>query len=179
MAPRRETGQPEGALPPPYIGSLTPGSGPTAGGTTVTITGTGLATTQTVRFGTTAVVPTIDSDSQITVATPPQPPGTVPVVVTAIGGVADDEVFTYTATPGLTGISPTTGPATGGTTVVLTGTNLAQTTGVSFGSAPAAFTAVSDTQINAIAPAHTPGPATVTVTTPGGTATAPDPFTYT
>ena len=64
---------------------------------------------------------------------------------------------------------PDLGPEAGGTTVVLTGTDLTGATAVDFGVTPAAsFTVDSNTQITAISPAGT-GLAEVTVTTPGGT----------
>ncbi|MFJ1790964.1 IPT/TIG domain-containing protein [Kitasatospora griseola] len=85
---------------------------------------------------------------------------------------------TPTSPPSATAISPVTGPAAGGTTVTLTGTGLA-TANVAFGTTPAAFIIVSDTLINATAPAHTAGAVEVTVTTPGGSAIAPEPYTDT
>lgn len=48
-----------------------------------------------------------------------------------------------------------------------------------FGTTPAAFTAVSDSLLQAVAPAHAPGAVPVTVTSAGGSATAPQPYTYT
>ena len=72
-----------------------------------------------------------------------------------------------TATPTLTTLSPNSGPV--GTSVTLTGTNLAGTTAVGFnGTTATSFTVVSATTVTAIVPAGTTtGP--VTVTTPGGT----------
>ncbi|OEV37460.1 hypothetical protein HS99_0006175 [Kitasatospora aureofaciens] len=166
-------------IPPPRITALHPSAGPVAGGTTVTIEGRNLQTVTTVTFGTATLVPTVLSDSQITVTTTPAAPGTVPVVVTTVGGVADDATYTYLAPPSATAISPVTGPAAGGTTVTLTGTGLATATNVAFGTTSAAFVVVSDTLINATAPAHTAGAVEVTVATPGGSATAPEPYIYT
>jgi YVTN family beta-propeller protein len=165
-------------IEPPRIGALTPASGPTTGGTTVTITGKGLATARSVTFGTTAVIPTVQSDSSITVTAPPGPAGTVPVVVTAIGGIADEATYTYVNGPGITGIAPTGGPTAGGNHVAITGTDLSQTTAVFFGSTRAAFVIVSATQLDVVVPPHAAGQVTVTVTTPGGTATAPSDYTY-
>ena len=73
------------------------------------------------------------------------------------------------AAPTLTGLSPSSGPTAGGTSVVLTGTDFIGATEVSFGGTPAtSFTVDSATQITATAPAGS-GTARVTVTTPGGT----------
>ncbi|WP_010545311.1 beta strand repeat-containing protein, partial [Sphingomonas elodea] len=83
--------------------------------------------------------------------------------------------------PSVTGLSPTTGPTGGGTTVVITGTGLAGATGVSFGgTAAAGFTVDSATQITATSPAASAGTVNVTVTTPSGTSStgASNQFTY-
>lgn len=163
---------------PPRVISLIPDSGTAAGGTTVTINGLNLATASEVTFGTTATTPTVLSDSQLTVTAPPHAVGAVPVVVTTIGGLADDATYTYLASPGVTSLSPTTGPTAGGTNVTIVGTNLAETTTVAFGTAAAPFTVVSDTRITAIAPPHGAGTVNLTVTITAGSVTAPQPYTY-
>ncbi|SFK52254.1 IPT/TIG domain-containing protein [Sphingomonas sp. NFR04] len=83
------------------------------------------------------------------------------------------------ATPTVTSITPTSGSAAGGTSVVITGTNLSGATGVAFGATAASYTVNSATQITATAPAGT-GTVDVRVTTASGTspATAADQFTY-
>jgi len=93
----------------------------------------------------------------------------VQVTVTTPGGTSNGASYAYLPAPTLTGLSPTQGPITGGNTVTITGTNLAQTTTALFGSATAAFTVISDSQVVAIAPAGAAGTATVTLTTPAGT----------
>ncbi|NGN39688.1 autotransporter domain-containing protein [Mesorhizobium sp. CGMCC 1.15528] len=81
--------------------------------------------------------------------------------------------------PTITNVSPSTGPAEGGTSVVITGTNLTDATAVTFGDAPAAsFAVITDTVITAITEAHAQGPVDVAVTTPNGNATAASAFTY-
>ncbi|MEO3998122.1 putative Ig domain-containing protein [Mesorhizobium sp. CAU 1732] len=83
------------------------------------------------------------------------------------------------AAPTITNVSPSTGPAEGGTSVVITGTNLTDATAVTFGGAPAAsFAVITDTAITAITEAHAEGPVDVAVTTPDGSATAAGAFTY-
>ena len=70
--------------------------------------------------------------------------------------------------PVVTGITPTSGPAAGGSTVTLTGTGFTGTTGVSVGGAAATLVAVaSDTSLAFTTPAGT-GSAPVVVTTPAG-----------
>jgi hypothetical protein len=74
-------------------------------------------------------------------------------------------------TPAITSIAPNFGSVTGGTSVVITGTNLNTASAVKFGSIPASgFTVESETQITAIAPATgTVGQVDVTTTTLAGT----------
>jgi plastocyanin len=72
--------------------------------------------------------------------------------------------------PVVTKVSPSKGPTTGGTTVTITGSNLAATTAVRFGTTPAAsFQVISATSLTAVAPEHVAGRVDVTVTTPGAT----------
>ena len=73
------------------------------------------------------------------------------------------------------------GPATGGTTVTITGDGFTGATAVSFGTAPAAsFTVTGDPSITAVSPAAGSGTADITVTTGGGTTTSStnDQFTF-
>jgi hypothetical protein len=83
-------------------------------------------------------------------------------------------------TVAVTGVTPSTGPPTGGTSVTITGTDLSGATAVDFGSTPATVTADSATSITATAPPGT-GSVDVTVTTPDGTSavSSADQFTYT
>ena len=88
--------------------------------------------------------------------------------------------FTCTtiAAPVVTSISPTSGPASGGNTVTISGTNLLYTTGVTFGSTPASsFAVLSATQVAAVALAGTAGAITVSVTNVAGTS-GTLPYTY-
>ncbi|HEV7530002.1 MAG TPA: S8 family serine peptidase [Solirubrobacteraceae bacterium] len=85
------------------------------------------------------------------------------------------------AMPGaITGVTPNSGPAAGGTSVMITGANLSRATAVKFGSNNAAtFKINSPTSITATSPAGA-GTVDVTVTTSGGTSAtgAGDHFTY-
>ena len=86
------------------------------------------------------------------------------------------------ARPTVTGVSPATGPAPGGTQVTLTGTGFSATATVRFGTATAsAVTVTSPTSLTAVAPPHAPGTVTLTVTTASGTSatSAAGQFTYT
>jgi len=73
------------------------------------------------------------------------------------------------------------GPAAGGTSVMITGTNFTDATSVKFGSTRVSYTVNSPTSITAITPAGTAGSVLdVTVLTPNGTSmtTTKDHFTY-
>jgi len=87
----------------PTVASVTPTSGPTAGGTSVTISGTGFAAGATVTFGGTAAMNVVVSNSTtITATTPAHAAGAVDVVVTNSNGQSGSKLsaYTYTAPPG-------------------------------------------------------------------------------
>ena len=178
-------------VPAPTVTLINPTSGPTAGGTSVTITGTnftGASGATAVKFGSTnAASYTVNSATQITASSPAGSAGIVDITVTTAGGTsatsASDQ-FTYVAAPTVTGINPTSGPTAGGTSVVITGTNFTGASGaaaVKFGSTNAAsYTVNSATQITASSPPGSAGIVDITVTTAGGTSatSASDQFTY-
>ena len=89
----------EGAAP--RITSLSVAAGAAAGGETITLHGTNLATTSRVRFGTVATYSfTVVSDSEIQVQVPAGRPGTVPVRLGNAWGVSPTTAaarFTYAA----------------------------------------------------------------------------------
>ena len=85
---------------------------------------------------------------------------------------------TPSATPTITSLTPTSGPATGGTLVTITGANLTGASSVTFGGTAGTIRSDSSSQISAKAPAHAAGSVAVAVTTSHGSATAPVDFTY-
>ena len=161
------------AVAAPSITGLSPTSGPAAGGTPVTITGTGFTGATQVEFGTIAATNlVVVNGSTITVDSPPGT-GVVDVTVTTPGGTsanseADQFTFTAVTAPTVTGLSPTSGPATGGTAVTITGTGFTGATEVDFGTTAATgLVVVNDTTITVNSPAGN-GIADVTVKTPNG-----------
>ena len=122
----------------PVLSSVVPNSGPAAGNTIVTLNGSGFVGVTAVSFGATpATTFTFNSGTKITATAPPGT-GTVQVSVKLPGGVTSNSLpYTYVAAPTLTSVSPSQGPAAGGTTVTLTGTALTGATAVSFGATPA------------------------------------------
>jgi hypothetical protein len=83
-------------------------------------------------------------------------------------------------TPSVTSVTPNSGPPSGGTPVVITGSNLGGATAVSFGATSAKITADSPTAIVVRSPKEAAGAVDVTVTTAGGTSptVAADRYTY-
>jgi hypothetical protein len=88
-----------------------------------------------------------------------------------------------TLRPTVTNVSPSSGPAAGGTSVTVTGTGFSSgLTSVMFGSkAATSFTVVNDTTLTAVSPAQAVSTVDLAVTTTNGTSsTTPlDQFTYT
>jgi uncharacterized repeat protein (TIGR01451 family) len=158
--------------PAPTIVSLTPNSGSTTGGTTVTITGTNFQSGLTVTFGNapgTSV--SVLSASIISVVTPVMTAGPVNVVVINPDGqtATDNGGFTANAPPTITSISPTSGPAAGGTSVTITGMNFKSGATVTFGGNPGtSVVVVSATSITVVTPTMTAGPVNVVVINPDG-----------
>lgn len=165
----------------PTISAINPSQGPTTGGTTVTLTGTGMTGSTAVRFGSTnATSFTVNSATQITAVSPPRTAGAAAVIVVHPTGNSNSVTFTYVVAqvPVVTGVAPSSGPTSGGTGVTLTGTGFTGATTITFAGVPAtSFTVNSATQITAVTPAGSAGAAVVTVTTPGGTS-APDAFFF-
>src|SRR5262249_31409287 len=80
--------------------SAAPNTGPTSGGTSVTITGTNYTSVQQVLLGTTAASFVVNNPTTLTVTTPPGA-GVVDVtVVTSTGSATLSGGFTYTGQPG-------------------------------------------------------------------------------
>jgi serine/threonine-protein kinase len=185
--------RPAHAVTLPGIAGVSPASGSTVGGKTVTITGTGLDGATVVRFGGAPGKITADSATRITVLSPPRAStpgggaggsggsgtptgaGIVDITVTTPGGTSHltaVDHYAYTAAqPEVAGVSPPSGGTAGGTTVTITGTGLAGATAVRFGTAAATISADSATQITVISPPGR-GQVGVTVTTPAGTSPA-------
>src|SRR5581483_4364617 len=172
----------------PTVTAVSPVAGSTGGGTSVTITGTGFLTATGVSFGgTSAAGFSVDSDTQITATSPVKTAGQVHVQVTNSTGTSTasgSDHFTFDTAPTVTAVSPSAGPAAGGTSVTITGTGfltVSGAAGVEFGGVDAtSYTVDSDTQITATTPAASAGTVDVTVTSGNGTssATAADHFTY-
>ena len=160
--------------PAPTITALAPAS--VVVGDALTLTGTNLATATAVAFsGIPVTTFTVVSASQIT-TTVPLGATTGKVTVTTPGGTATStDSITVIDPPVISGFTPLSGVA--GTTVTLTGTNLAGATSVMFnGVVSTAVTLISATSLTAIVPTGAlPGP--ISVTTVAGTGTSAGVYT--
>ena len=93
-----------GGLPTPVVTHVTPQSGPAAGGTTVTITGTGFDQTGFVgvAFGGYQADVVSFTNTVLTVRTPPHPPGTVDVMVSVFDANGEPVAPSTVSTKGFT-----------------------------------------------------------------------------
>jgi hypothetical protein len=175
------------ANPAPTLAGILPTSGSIAGGTVVTISGTGFLANPTVKFDGIPATSVSATATSITATAPAHAAGKVDVVVTNTDGQSATltQAFTYTLpSPTISSVSPNNGPTTGGTLVTIAGTNFQTGATVTFGArAATGVVVVSPTSITARTPL---GPASqqlavnVTVTNPDSTsASANGAFTYT
>lgn len=161
---------------------IEPAQGPITGGTTVTLTGTGLdSPNNVVTFaGVEATDVTVISDTEITCVTPAGF-DVVDVVLTQDNASATlESAFQYTLTlPSITSISPNTGSQTGGTEITVIGANFDSYSEIYIDINPCTgLTLVSDTEITCVVPAGTLGAKDVTVNNQFGSFTVTNGFTY-
>lgn len=161
-------------LPDVTISDVTPVSGPSEGGTTVTLTGTRLEQVDEVYIGPLpATILAGPSPGSIKVSTAPANPGIHDVaVVTAWGErVVLEDAFTFGAEdPGLFIVTPGTGSQAGGTLISVVGSGLSKASAVHFGDMAAEILDATDpARILVNTPPHSPGPVDVMVTWPDGT----------
>ena len=171
--------------PQPVVAGLSATSGGTAGGTFLTIVGTGFRGVTAVNFGNTRPTSvTVVSPTLITAYTPAEPAGVVDVRVTNLRGTSDvtpGDEFTFVAPPlpVVTGLSQTSGAIFGGDLLTVIGTGLTGATRVAVdGTLATNVTVLSDTAVRMRLPAHAAGAVDVTVTTPGGTSAVSDADVY-
>lgn len=169
----------------PTISSITPNTGTTAGGTYITIAGTGFYGTPTLTIGgSSATSITVRSANKITAYTPAHAAGAVNVVLTNqdTQGVTATNGFTYASfgnpAPTISLVSPSSG--TTGTAITITGTNFLTGPAVKINGVNATgVTFVNSTSITANAPSNSAGTYDVTVTNSDGQiGTLTNGFTY-
>jgi len=163
------------------IDSVQPSSGPTSGGTTLTLDGRGFRGVSRVRIGGISASFQILDSSTIRATTPSHSPGTFDVTVergpleaTRAGA------FTFTRSLEVFGFSPARGSVAGGTYVLLrgagfTGSNL----GITFdGTGARSVRRVDSRTLEVYTPARPAGRADVRVQRGSDSVKAPDPFEF-
>jgi hypothetical protein len=149
----------------PVVDKLTPNVGPAAGGTTVTIRGTGFAGTTAVDFGSTSAASfEVDSSTTIMAVSPPGTTGGAELTVTTPSGtsaISLHDHFTY-GPPTVTGLSPNGGTTAGGASTTITGSGFGLgTVATSFkfssGTLATSVSCASTTSCTVVVPAHRAG----------------------
>jgi hypothetical protein len=172
----------------PTVQSVKPDDGPAAGGTHVTVAGTGFKGATEVHFGSASASFTESGAGHIK-ATAPAGTGTVDVTVTTPGGTSainPSDQFSYVPPePIVEKVSPSSGREKGAMKITIKGTGFAGATEVHFGSVTVKHLTVKGegTEIGVVDPSLAvvrKSTVDVTVTTPLGTSavTPADQFSY-
>ena len=169
----------------PTVTSLGTTSGPTGGGTAVTITGTDLQDVTQVLFGGVNSTFAITSNTSIVAIAPAQASGPVDITLVSNYGTSATsvyDVFTFDGTaPTISAIDTTAGPSAGGTLITITGTNLFDVSSISFGGTAATdFASLDGNTLIVVAPAVSPSTIDITVSNPTATSStsSADLFTF-
>ena len=169
-----------GTICPATIGSVTPTHSGTQGGTEISIAGTGLGSTTSVRIGGQSCTNlNIVTPNLVRASTPPGTIGEYDIAVMTAGGVTVASTpFRYVQQQ-VTSISPNIGCAAGGTPIVITGQYLTDASAVTIGGVPCtAVVAVSATHVTAVTSGGPLGTMDVVVTCPKGAVTVTRGFSY-
>jgi IPT/TIG domain len=168
---------------PPSVSSAAPSSGPTGGGNYVAIYGANMGGVTAIYFnGVPATSISNISASGVQCYAPAGAAGACSIAVYNGYGGGAGTVYTYVTPPSLSAVSspvPAIGLIFGGTTITLTGANLAGTTAVTVGGVAATdVVAVNANTVTCKTPAHAAGLVSITATNGYGTATLANCFTY-
>ncbi len=167
----------------PTVLGVSPTSGPTAGGTPVTVSGANFAEGATVTVG---GVPATNvkfvSSTTIQATTGARAAGAADVTVTADGRSSTlASAFTYVALPppAVSSVAPSSGSTSGGTTITVTGANFASGATVTIGGVAATgVTVLGPTSLRAVTGPRAAGVADVVVAVGAQSATLARGFTY-
>lgn len=167
----------------PTLTSLTPIVGSTAGGTTITLTGTDFLSGARVYIGSTSCgsVNVVSSTTITCVTASTTTTGLQNVRVTNDDNQSAvlNNAFTYYGVPTISTISPTAGAIGGGSTITVTGTNFTSATTMEVGGvACATLTYVSATSMTCVTPNQVAGAYAVTAYNPGTATATYNSFTY-
>ena len=164
----------------PTVLFVSPSHGSTSGGTSITITGSGLLAASSVTLaGVPCTEVTALSANQLRAVTPASAPGLAPLVVYTPAGSAEAAApFSYVVQR-VTSITPSSGLVAGGTQITISGEFLSGTTSVTVGGAPVAnLVVVNSSTLTATTPPGAVGPAPIVITGAKGTLTVPTGFQY-
>jgi hypothetical protein len=158
----------------PTVSSVSPSSGPLAGGAKITIRGVHLGGTHDVLVGRKRATRVhVLSPTTVTAVVPAKPGGAYHVRIQRRDGTTSAATstgtFTYLPAPAVSGVRLADGNGRVGSSVVISGHHLSDATRVQFGAKPATATSVHGHTIIATVPSHRPGLVHVTVSSPGGT----------
>ena len=176
-----------GSNVPPSVLAISPNQGRTAGGTSVTISGTGFQAGASASFGhppasTPLTAVNVLNGTTLTATTAAHAVGAVDVVVSNPDQQSSTlgNAFTYRPDPSVATVSPVNGSHLGGTPITITGTGFVSPMTVTLGGVAATgVTVASPTSITATTAGHAPGAVDVVVAGPGGlTATLAAGFTF-
>ncbi|MFM2241876.1 MAG: hypothetical protein RLZ97_731, partial [Verrucomicrobiota bacterium] len=158
-------------LAAPSITSITPASGPTAGSTTITISGSGFGNKPefaSVLLSGSLMTITAISDTQIRATTPAGEGTGKQVTVTVSGQTSNAATFNYLP-PAISSFTPATFPTSGGTSLTLVGSNFGLNPTVTSGTTNFPVTSRTHSNIVCTVPAGQGSSVPVTVTTAGQT----------
>jgi len=152
------------------VTSASPVKGPESGNTLIRIRGAGFLNHALLScmFGLTVVKARWLSAEAIECLSPPKSPGTDLAIKVANNGVDFSPtfaVFSYQAGAKISGISPCTGPNTGGTQVVVSGLDFTKSSSLfcRFGAVDSAALFISSTRLSCVTPLHPSGAVSVEV----------------
>ncbi|MEV6595543.1 IPT/TIG domain-containing protein [Actinoplanes sp. NPDC051346] len=156
--------------PPPAVTALSPTSSAVLGGTTITLSGSDLTGVTAVKVGTTSVAARSVTSWSLTFVAPAKAAGVYEVTVTNPYGTSTRTgQLRYGTAPVITSLSTRFGSTTRAVPVTITGMGFTNASSVQVGDSRAFFFRLSDTELRAMILPGPEGPATLTVTTPGGT----------
>ena len=157
----------------PRVNAVTPGGGPLEGGLPVFITGDGFSPAPLVFIGGRKAAATSQGAAALVATLPASlADGNADIAVTNPDGQSDvlPAGFNYyVSAPVIGAVSPSCGPATGGTTVVISGRSLRVGVSASVGGQPLSGLVRSDSAtLTGTTAAHAPGQADLSVVNPDG-----------
>jgi len=169
--------------PPPEPMYLTPATGLTAGGQSVTVKGRYFVNGCTVRLnGNPASSVTFVSSDTINIITPAGSEGFVDVAVTnpdtQTGTLNNGFRYFASAAPVISGVSPASGTTAGGQVITIAGTGFIDGCAAQIGGVSAAVTFISSTEVRLTTPARSAGTVDIKVINPD-TQEGVLPFSYT